>query len=247
MPPDVANVPGGPPSGHFARQNAWWNKRNTGTEAAEKLCILFVINKVGLRERKLQKKTANYIHFDERKLLHAVAWCKGLKEQEEAGNVRSPADINFVFIVQPTGLPLCLPRVCVRCISVSLSNEDILFTVFCSSIYLFSLHFFLSILLFLPSVGLIDMPSVFCGSLVVVVVGVVLYFLAADRDTKTKDNKNYSSNKNKCRNKLAQFPSGFVPAPDSFAADAFLTMNISCQLSVFSLVMSLSFTHLKYK
>lgn len=55
---------------------------NTQAEAAEKLCILFVINKVeqrererGTRGRQLQKKTANYIHFDERKLLQAAAWC----------------------------------------------------------------------------------------------------------------------------------------------------------------------------
>lgn len=67
----------------------------------------------------MQKKTANYIHFDERKLLHAVAWCKGLKElEQEAGDVGSPADINFVFIAQPTGLPLCLPRVCVALVCV---------------------------------------------------------------------------------------------------------------------------------
>lgn len=88
VPPDVANMPARPPSGHFARQNGRWNKRNTQAEAAEKLCILFVINKVDQREKesggggerqRAAKKTANYIRFDERKLLHAVAWCEGLQ------------------------------------------------------------------------------------------------------------------------------------------------------------------------
>lgn len=139
--------------------------------------------------------------------------------------------------------------VCGACVCVRVCHCQM--KTFCSQFFAllftcFPFIFSLSILLFLPSVGLIDMPSVFCGSLVVVV-GVVLYFLAADRDTKTKDNENYCSNKNKCRNKLAQFPSGFVPGPDSFATDAFLTMNIRCQLSVFSLLMSLAFTHFKYK
>lgn len=206
----------------------------------------------GERDRELQKRLRTTFALTKESCYTPLPGVKASKRVERAGYAGSPADINFVFIAQPTGLPLC-QRVCIRawcvCESVSLPNEDIQFTVFCSSIYLFSLHFFrFSIPLLLASVGLIDTPSAFCGSLVVVVVGVVvLYFLAADRDTKRNDNKKYSSNNNKCSNKLAQFPSGLVRAPDSFATDAFLTMNISCQLSVSSALMGLSFTDFKWK